>query len=405
MRVRLSIASLVALAACGEPFDPPSRVDKLRLLAIRAEAPEIAPPVRGEDGAPLDPQPEGHAPDRTALTALVADPLQLADPAREVTVVYLGCTPEPGSVEANLCSLIETYADPTQLAALLSAGGGSCAGGGGSGMGPIGEGVIGGVNFAGVESCDHELGCRQAEVTVGGLPLALPTPTYVLPAAFELDALPAGHPQRTLGVQVTMIAIAVAASPQELVEGADPADDCAFVTKVSDNLARLLEERERLTAIKRVQVRGPDNDDEVNVNPEIAGIRAAGAVLPAELPDPPPAEAIFRRGQEVKLLPLLPAGPDGQPLSSDRLYQPFTRYDGEGKPFRDEREAWVWSWFTTGGAFERERTRAADQEQVWFTTGEDDDLAVPADGRVFLYGVVRDARGGIAWVRREVRVE
>ena len=405
MRVRISIASLLALVACGEQFDTPSFVVKMRLLAIRAEAPEIAPPVRGDDGAPLEPQPEGRAPDRSALTTLVADPLQLEDPEREVTVVYLGCTPEPGNVEASLCSLIETYADPTQLPALLSGGGGCEDGGGGAAMPPIGEGVIGAINFAGIESCDHARGCRPAEVTVGELPLTLPSPAYVLPEGFDLDSLPAGHAQRTLGVQVTMIAIAVAATPQELVEGADPADTCAFVTKVSDNLARLLEERDRLTAIKRLQVRGPDNADAINVNPEIPGMRAGGAVLPAELAEPAPAEARFRRGQEVKLLPLLPSGPDGKPLSSDDLYQPFTRYDGEGKPFRGEREEWVWSWFTTGGAFERDRTRSADQEQVWFTTGEDDDLEVPAGGRVFLYGVVRDARGGIAWVRREVRVE
>jgi len=56
------------------------------------------------------------------------------------------------------------------------------------------------------------------------------------------------------------------------------------------------------------------------------------------------------------------------------------------------------------GAMERERTRDPGREQVWTTPGGDD-RPVPRDGRVFLYAVVRDARGGMDWVRREVRVE
>lgn len=384
--------ALVSLAGCGEEFAPASYVDKLRLLAIRAEAPEIAPAGGG-------------APDRTTLTSLVADPDQLEDPEREVTVVYLACTPEPGSLEAGLCTLVETYADPAQLPALLNEGGGACGGGGAPAPGEFGEGVVGGITFAGLEACDQELGCRPAEVDLGGAAVTLPAPTYVLPASFSLADLPADHPQRTTGVQVVVIAIVVQASPQELVEGADPADSCAFADQVSANLARLLEERERLTALKRLQVRGPDVTDPVNVNPEIPGVLANGAVLAPELAEPVPDTARFRTGQKVSLLPQLPLGDDGKPLSDDVLYQPYTRYDSEGAFFRSEREAWLWSWFTTGGEFEDERTRDADEAQEWTAPGVDKDFPVPESRRVFLYSVVRDARGGIAWAKREVRID
>ena len=87
------------------------------------------------------------------------------------------------------------------------------------------------------------------------------------------------------------------------------------------------------------------------------------------------------------------------------LYQPFTRYDADGAFFREEREAWLWSWFTTAGEFDGDRTRAHDDPQEWTAPGTDADFPVPESGRVFLYSVVRDARGGIAWAKREVRID
>ncbi|WP_373047411.1 hypothetical protein [Vulgatibacter sp.] len=404
-RLPTLLAAALLLTACGEQFDPPSYVNKLRLLAIRADAPEIETPARGEDGTPLDPQPEGRAPDRTTITSLIADPLQIDDAAREAVVVYLACTPEPGSLEAGICSLVETYADPTQLPELLQQGGGACGGGGGTPPGVFGQGITGGISFAGFERCDQELGCRPVETTVGGTPVTFPAPTYVLPEDFDLEALPAGHPQRTNGVQVLTIAIAVVATPAELLDGADPADACAFADRVSANLGRLLESRERITAIKRVQVRGPDNGDEVNVNPVIEGFSANGTPLPAELAEPVQAEARFAPAKKAKLLPALPLGGDGQPLTDEAVYQPYTRYDAEGEFLREEREAWLWSWFTTGGQFEQDRTRALDEAQEWTAPGDDADYPVPAHRRVFLYSVVRDARGGIAWAKREVRID
>lgn len=387
MRAHVLIPMALALAACGESFDPPSLVTDLRVLAVRAEPPEIAP--AGSD-AP--------APPRATLTALVADP-QHVEPARPITVVYLACTPKPGSAEPSICNLVETYADPGRLPELLASGALACEAGGEAPPEP-GMGVVGGISFAGMEVCEHVAGCGPARVEVEGVPLPLPPPAYELPEGFTLDDLPAGHRERTLGVQVLTVAIAVAASPDELVAGADPADFCAFAATVASNLGALLEARERRTVIKRITVRGPDNDDEHNINPLVPGLFADGRPLPAD----PAAAARFARRTEVGLRPAVPADGEGRPIPADELYQPYTFRDAEGRAFRAEREAWVWSWFATAGAMERERTRDPGREQVWTTPGGDD-RPVPRDGRVFLYAVVRDARGGMDWVRREVRVE
>lgn len=375
MRLRTLATMAFVLAGCGESFDPPSLVTDLRLLAVRAEPPEIAP--GGATSA--------------RLGALVADPRHAAEP-REVSVVYLSCTPSPGSLEANVCGLIETYADPARLPELLAAGALTCE----PGAEAPGEEMGATLAFAGIEVCTHGDGCTPATVELGGVPVELPPPVYELPADFSFDGLPAGHRERTLGVQALTVAIAVAASPDELVKDADPTDLCAFSAKVAENLGELLDERDRVTAIKRVQVRGPDNQDPPNVNPSLPDILANGTPL---------ADGTsLAREVEVRLRPGAPVDEEGKPLTGDALYQPFTRYDAEGKAFRGEREAWVWSWFTTAGSFERERTRALEKEQL-FTTPGDEDHPVPADGRVFLYVVVRDARGGMDWQVREVRIE
>lgn len=399
MRARLFRCLLVgfALVGCGEPFDPPSLVNKLRLLAIRAEAPEIAPPVRGNDGLPVDPQPEGHAPDRTTLTSLVADPAQAADPGRRAMVVYIACTPRPGSLEPSICNLVETYTDPRELPRLLELGGGECRGTATPVEREFGEGVIGTVTFAGLEVCDHEEGCMPVETET----VALPEPTYVLPREFDWSGVPEGHPHRVNGVQVVVVAIVVQASPEELLAGTLPHDPCAFAAGVAGNLGELLETRERLLALKRVQVRGPDVEAAVNVNPAIAGIVADGRVLPSVVTDPPQPQVQFGPGRAIELRPQLPIGSDGKPLTEEELYQSFMRYDADGRPIREEREAWVWSWFATAGTFERERTRSADQSVEWTAPSASER---PGDGRVFLWAVVRDARGGIDWVRREVRI-
>ena len=371
MRRALSLAVFALLTACGPEFDPPSEVDKLRLLAIRADPPEIA--AAGAAGLP----------DRATLASLVADPAQFTDPAREATILHLACTPDPRDPSGVDCTAIETLRDPAKLAELVAAGGTDSSG----------VGVVGGISLAGVEACDGMGPCRPATVTVGGAPVTLPPPTYVIPAELDLASLPAGYAARINGVQVSVLSMLVAATPDELFAG-DPAT-------AGERLGTLLAERENVIAVKRIQVRGPEARDEPNVNPSVPGILDAGAPLPAD----PAAAASYAPGDEATLSPRpppIPVGEDGTPLE-EAVYQRFTRTDQDGAVRDTMTEEWLYSWYGTAGSFSYDRTRR-DESCTWTAPDGSDDEPLPPDGRTLLFVVVRDARGGIDWAVREVRV-
>lgn len=71
-----ALALLVVLAGCGEALTPQSQVDKLRILAMRADRPEVGP---GET---------------VNVAALWADPL---GEGRDVWFVWAACTVGPGA--------------------------------------------------------------------------------------------------------------------------------------------------------------------------------------------------------------------------------------------------------------------------------------------------------------------
>lgn len=372
----IGILAALTLLGCGEEFPPASQIDGLRLLAIRAEDPELIPHAPGE------------TPARTTLRSLVADPAQIEDPSRRVTVLHIGCTPTPGSLEPGLCTALEVLTTPKGLGQMLAAGG--CLDGEGSGTGEKGDTV----RVVGFESCTQTEGCGPAEVEIMGLATTLPEPVYEVPEDFRMDLLPAGHPQRVNGIQAVIATVAVAASAQELVDGVEATDACGFATGVGRNLSRLLEERERMTALKRVQLRGPDVPDPLNVNPVLPGITANGQLL-----DTP--QARVATGARVDFLPVAPTDDEGAPIEP----QTFTRYDSEGKVLRSETESWLWSWYATGGEFEKQRTRAQGTPAQWTSPTGSKKNPIPAHGRVFLYAVMRDARGGIDWVVKELQLD
>lgn len=366
----------LALVGCGEEFPPASQIDGLRLLAIRAEDPELVP------------QAEGETPARTTLRSLVADPAQLDDPSRRVTVLHIGCTPTPGSVEPGLCTALETLTSPNRMGQMLAAGGCFEEGaGGGHGKGDT-------IRVVGFESCTQTDGCGPAEVEIEGLPVTLPEPVYEVPEGFRMDLLPRGHPQRVNGIQAVIATVAVAASPQELIDGVEASDRCGFASGVGQNLSRLLEERERMTALKRIQLRGPDLEDELNVNPILPGLLANGQRLDAP-------QAAVSTGGRVRFLPVAPTDEEGQLVAP----QTFSRFDSEGTFVRTETEGWLWSWYATGGEFEDLRTRALDKPAEWTSPTGSKKSPIPGHRRIFVYSVMRDARGGIDWVVRELLLE
>jgi hypothetical protein len=319
--------ALLALAACTPDFDPASRVEKLRVLAVQAEPPEIAPaPASGTPAVP----------DRAALTSLVLRADFATAPARETTVVYLACVPAPGDPSPSPCVRLAELRDPAGVLAAVAPA--SCS------APPAGRAPA--IAFAGVEACRAPAApawrtCGAA-TTSGGL--ALPPPELVLPAGYGFDALPPGAPERALGVQAVVLAFALDASPDELTtgSGACPAEIAA------GRLAALWPERDHVLSVKRVWIRGPDAPDAPNENPAVDGIAAGGALLD------PAAPASLPRAR-LTLTPVLPAG-------ADALHQAYTELDASGAYVRSAREEWAWSWFATTGEMKDLHTRDGGAE-------------------------------------------
>jgi hypothetical protein len=353
--------ALLALAACGPDFDPASRVEKLRVLAVQAEPPEIAPvPASGTPAAP----------DRAALTALVLRADFAADPGRETSMVYLACVPTPGDPAPSPCVLLSGLRDPAAMIADVAAG--TCAASPPGGAAPIA--------FAGAEVCHAPAAgswrtCGPG-TTSGGL--TLPAPEVALPAGFGFDALPPAAPERVLGVQAVVLAFAIDATPDELAggTGACPAEILA------SGLAALWAEREHVLTVKRVWIRGPDAPDAPNENPAVDAIVAAGVPLD-------PASSATFASASVALSPALPA-------DADALHQPYSELDSTGAVIRGAREEWVYSWFATAGEMKDLHTSDGGVEQ-W-------DLAPAPGGPAVVAAVVRDLRGGVAWTWGAVTV-
>jgi hypothetical protein len=372
------VAAAFVAWGCGEEFSPPSEVTGLRILAIQVEPPEIG----AREGMGQE----------AVITSLVADPAQLDDPDRSVLVAYLSCTPDPLDQGPNPCTAIAALRDPSELQLPR----GTCGDGGGDGGGggtPGPEAPQGLFQFLGAERCDQAAGCGPMGVVWGGTRLELPPPTYRLEAAPDLGTLPAEHPKRMRGLQVVVFALAVVGTEEEVMDGLDPTDPC-FGPTVAERFLGLVQTREHRMAIKRIQVRGPDLLDEPNVNPQVGGILARGVPLPAV--------GTLSPGSVAHLHPRPPAPPvddRGVQLPFESLLQPYSRLRLDGTVVKEEREKWVYSWFGTAGHLDAHRSNRLDETVSWeLPRGEH----TPESGRAFVYLVVRDGRGGVSWVVREV---
>ena len=355
-RASIPALALLALVACSPDFDPASRVEKLRVLAVQAEPPEIAPPPAS--GTPV-------APDRAALTSFVLRADFAAVPARETTVLYLACIPAPGDPSPSPCVLFTQLSDPAGV--LAGVAGAACA--------PPPPGAP--ITFAGAEACQAPAAgswktCGPA-TTSGGV--TLPAAELSVPAGFSFDPPPAGAPNpeqlradRILGVQAIVLAFAIDATPDELTAGtgACPAE------VVARRLAQLWPSREHVLSTKRVWIRGPEAPDAPNVNPQIGDIGFS--------PDVPWS---VRQGT-VFLTPVVPSG-----------RQAYTELDNQGAAIRSRNEEWVYSWFGTTGEMKNLHTRDGAMDEEW-------DVAAAPAGRAVVAAVVRDLRGGVAWAWREV---
>jgi hypothetical protein len=331
----------------------------LRVLAVKAEPSELAPPG------------DGSAPDRATLGTLIAHPDLAADAARRVTVLHVGCTPSPDPSVPSLCTAISELASPQDLLAFVDLEA-ACT--------DPGLGSPGAITFSGLESCG-QAGCEPFAVRRdpgdAGSTVELPTPAYQLPAALDLSVLPDGHPTRVLGLEAVDLALALDAAPAELAPIAAVTTGCQALAAVAARFGEAWEARPHVAALKRIRVRGPDAVNDPNQNPAVLGIALAGSPLPA-LGEAP---AAVTGGAKLGLLPLHPGNPDD-------LRERYVEVDAEGVPVRELTEEWTWAWFTSAGELEDPYTR--DPEEAA-------ELTAPRTGRAAVWLVLRDLRGGVAW--------
>ncbi|MGC3999563.1 MAG: hypothetical protein QM767_19810 [Anaeromyxobacter sp.] len=358
MRPTLPLVAAALLAAgCMPDLDPASEVTGLRVLAVRAEPPELAPGAAG-------------APDRATLGALVVHPAFTAAPDRRATVLHVACTPVPGDPSPSPCTQLTELADPVALLALVDPSQ-ACA--------APGTGAAGAITLAGLEACGA-LGCEPVVVlrdpADATSAVTLPAPGYALPAGYTLD-LPAGNAQRVLGVQVVDLALALDAGPEALAPVEPAADACAALLAVAERFGAAWASSEHVTALKRITVRGPDAPSPPNRNPELTGVTLDGRALPL----PGQAPASVAAGVEAGLLPVLPGDPDA-------LREEYVRCDAAGRPIETRREDWTFSWFATAGELQHLHT---------YDATEADRYTAPGEGQVLVWAVVRDLRGGVAW--------
>lgn len=128
MRRLASTALLLALAACNEPDTAPqTQVDRLRVLSVRADPPEIAPgqattlaPLVGAPG--IDQMGDATAPQTVCLRGGQPSWDRLASGgcaagAIEAPIVRLwfSCEPTPETVSNNPCTSVDNLASPGDL--------------------------------------------------------------------------------------------------------------------------------------------------------------------------------------------------------------------------------------------------------------------------------------------------
>jgi len=356
----IALAALAATATgCGPKFTSPTDVADLRILAVRAEPPELAPPG------------DASAPTRSALGALVGHPAFATDATLRATVLHVACTPVPGQAEPSPCTVLAELASPQGLVGLADPGTACTA---------PGLGVPGAITLAGLESCGRD-GCEPVVVRRDpadpGSEVTLPVPAYEVPAALDLGSLPPGNPERVLGVEVMDLALALAVDPADLGPDTAVASDCEALGTVASRFAAGWDAGPHVLALKRLRVRGPDAPSAPNRNPPLDGIALDGALLP-----PPSASPyLVAPGEERALTPVLPG-------DEAALREAYLEVDGAGNVLGEKTEEWTYSWFAAGGELSDLHTRSATQPEV---------LTTPPSGRAVVWLVVRDLRGGVAW--------
>lgn len=369
-----SLAALLALAGCSPQFDGPEKVKGLRILAVKAEPPEIG--ATGEGSGSTWPEPGA------GIEALIGHPAFAAgDDDVHAVLLHLACTPTPGDPVGTICTQMSALSEPSQLLQLASFAT-ACSD-------PPHAGVVNAVTFSGLEACNRG-GCAPLSVRSNpadpSSAASFDAPTYQLPADFSLSALAAGHTQRVLGTDVVVLSLAVEAAAEDVAPAAAVDPGCeTLLPAVLQRFAEQWPLRSHVASLKWIHVRGPDMpaDSDPNENPQVAGISLGGTTLPLLGAEPQPAVA----GQTKDLLPVLPG-------AFDDLRQTYQRFDTNAVHVDTREEDWAYSWFATAGEIDKSHTTRWDEKNPYQLKS----------GRAMIWLVVRDLRGGETWTAGEVQV-
>lgn len=161
---------------------------------------------------------------------------------------------------------------------------------------------------------------------------------------------------------------------------------------------------------------------EANASPALTGVSVVGGATLAPDDGTSPGLAV-KRGAKITLRAAWPACPveaacgdgicspdeDATSCAADCMMphgcagaEPYAYYDPETREVVRRREAITVSWFATGGAFDTDRSARGEDEME---TTSDDGWTAPAEaGKVMLWVVLRDDRGGTSWQRYRIDV-
>ncbi len=92
--MRFALAACVLLVGCSSDLPSASFIDKLRVLAIQAEPPEVAPGTT------------------TLARALIVEPIIKAPDVKAVDAFWLACKSAPGALQATPCAVDQTTLPP-----------------------------------------------------------------------------------------------------------------------------------------------------------------------------------------------------------------------------------------------------------------------------------------------------
>ena len=211
----LALAAALSAAGCTDPWRTAPFVDGLRVLAIRAEPPDLAP---------------GQA---TVLDAVVVDP---RDPSRLNTLVWLVCDPDPSSLDQPACAQTDT------LQAIEGGGDGESA----------------------LDPSNLPPGLRPLGMTAppGVVPLPI---VYTAPADVFAQVAPS-DPRRIRGVLAVVLLLAVAEPPSSSWPPTQ-ADLTSLLERVRSKQV------DSVLSIKRLRI---SENPTPNHNPTLAAVKIAG---------------------------------------------------------------------------------------------------------------------------------